>query len=553
MAFYANGYTELEVFARADAPGGGIHLYTDGEEAPVFRPGGDGYYRWLRFPLRQQAAHSLQAQNCRVSLAYLSGGADLAARGVAFLSEDLGHVLDPAELAAHYDAPYRESFHFSAWAGWMNDPNGLCWYKGLYHIFYQYNPHAQQWDNMYWGHAVSEDLLHWRHMPVTLEPQPALWGRPEMAGGAFSGSAVPQADGIRLFFTRHEETKGDPATLRETQWSALCQDGTHVEDETLLLAGPAPSGARDIRDPKVGFHEGKPYMVLGSAIQGRAAVLLYTAAELDGPWEYQGPLFYPQDATPASVVECPDLFQLDGQHVLLEATTRYTDPSGRIQPVRYHVGRYDGTSFYAKTSGLLDFGGNFYAAQSFAHEGRRLMLGWVSDFYEEHRGYAQGVCGSFSLPRELSIEDGALICRPAKEVYALKGKRLYSGGGENVHVDEIPHNAYYASIRLQSACNFEMCLAHDGEDSLVLFQQGDVIGMRSSRVRQVQFLADIAAVQTIEVFYDHRTAEVCLNNGQAMGTKTFYCESASGCFRAAFSTPEEVLSVEVWCIDSVWK
>ena len=85
----------------------------------------------------------------------------------------------------------RPAFHITPYVGWMNDPNGLCWYQGYYHMYYQYNPHGQEWNNMYWGHAVSPDLVHWTHLPIVLEPQKEVLEQADMLkGGAFSGSNI---------------------------------------------------------------------------------------------------------------------------------------------------------------------------------------------------------------------------------------------------------------------------------------------------------------------------------------------------------------------------
>lgn len=94
-------------------------------------------------------------------------------RGIRFLDPDSG---DEMELGKWYDTSVREQYHFNPFMNWVNDPNGLCWFKGYYHLFYQSNPFGQEWNDMYWGHAVSRDLIHWTHMPM-------FWNRSRICGG----------------------------------------------------------------------------------------------------------------------------------------------------------------------------------------------------------------------------------------------------------------------------------------------------------------------------------------------------------------------------------
>ena len=111
--------------------------------------------------------------------------------------------MNKEEFLHFIDTPYREQYHFSPVVNWNNDPNGLCWFKGYYHLFYQMNPFGQEWNNMYWGHAASKDLVHWTHLPVVLEPQEEILDNLAIKGGAFSGSALPVGDEVYFYLTRH--------------------------------------------------------------------------------------------------------------------------------------------------------------------------------------------------------------------------------------------------------------------------------------------------------------------------------------------------------------
>lgn len=161
-----------------------------------------------------------------------------------------------------YDRFARPAAHFEPFARWMNDPNGLCRFQGRYHLFYQFNPYGFGWDNMHWGHAVSRDLVHWTHLPIFLEPQPELHIDERIVGGAFSGSAVTvdacdnpckgdDAAAIRLYLTRHLETRGDESSVTEYQTTCLCEDGVHVSVESPVALRVNDGFGFDFRDPKV--------------------------------------------------------------------------------------------------------------------------------------------------------------------------------------------------------------------------------------------------------------------------------------------------------------
>ncbi len=153
-------YTCLEIFAKAKAEGGKISLVSgkgekmEKEASPVF-------YTWMKFSVEQNTEYEIESGTCEVTLCYLSGNEDMLETGVRYLEKEKGSGRYlPASEESHYNSPIRETYHFAPWKNWMNDPNGLCYFKGYYHMFYQFNPHGQEWSNMYWGHAASKDLVH---------------------------------------------------------------------------------------------------------------------------------------------------------------------------------------------------------------------------------------------------------------------------------------------------------------------------------------------------------------------------------------------------------
>ena len=192
--------------------------------------------------------------------------------------------------------PQRFTFHFEPHKGWMNDPNGLIYYQGRYHAFFQHNPHEPVWGPMHWGHAVSQDLLHWEELPIALFPDQPY----EDDKGCFSGSAVERDGVLYLFYTAVSKQLG------QTQCVAVSRDGKAFEKYkgTPVIAAPPAEGSYDFRDPKVVELDGKTYMVCGSGKDGVGKILLYEQGKDLFTWQYVGVLF--ESSEYGKVLECPD-------------------------------------------------------------------------------------------------------------------------------------------------------------------------------------------------------------------------------------------------------
>ena len=311
-----------------------------------------------------------------------------------------------------YREPLRGQFHFSSRRGWNNDPNGMAYFNGEYHLFYQHNPYGWGWDNMHWGHAVSRDLVHWRELGVKL--------RPDEMGPMFSGSAVvdwrntsglgsDSQPPLILIYT----AAGNPAV----QCLASSTDGRNF---TKYPGNPVlPQITRGNRDPKVIWHEPTQswVMVLYVALpENRHTVHFFTSPNLR-QWTLAS--ITEGIAGTGYLYECPDFFELpvDGnpdqtRWVLLAANSEYA------------VGTFDGTTFRPEHSRLPGHRGRgFYAAQSFSdvppEDGRRILIGW---FQTETRGMPFNQ--SMTIPLELNListPDGPrLTFTPVKELQSLR-------------------------------------------------------------------------------------------------------------------------------------
>ncbi len=298
--------------------------------------------------------------------------------------------------------PARLKYHFEPARGWMNDPNGLIYFKGKYHAFFQHNPYAPVWGPMHWGHAVSDDLLTWKELPIALYPDQPY----ENSGGCFSGSAVEKDGLLYLFYTSvsHE--------LGQTQSVAVSEDGIHFQKyaENPILCCPI-QGTADFRDPKVIQFPDGYRMVCGSGCGGVGRVLLFASQDLLH-WEYQGVLFESRDY--GAVLECPDFFVLNGKYVLMFSKIGTVDYA-----VQFISGAFDGSRFTPLCYSAPEAGPQFYAPQTFLDaQGRRIMIGWL---YSWGRPLDTGAeyAGALSIPRVLTMENGRIWNYPVDSAVPL--------------------------------------------------------------------------------------------------------------------------------------
>lgn len=511
-------------------------------------------YDWLKFTLEPNCEYELNVENAVIGLMYLSGNDDVMETGVAYLDwNETEKKVEYRKMEEQYDTCYREQYHFVPWKNWMNDPNGLCWYRGYYHMFYQTNPYEQHWSNMYWGHAVSKDLVHWTHLPIVLAPQPeALKQADHIKSGAFSGSAVAMEDQVVFYLTRHYGPLEDNPDTIEEQWMTSSRDMLHFEPEQRIIS-EKPEGANfDFRDPKV-LKIGKIwYLVLGTNFNGKAAILLYRS--LDGTkWSYVHPLFIEQTEG-IRCFECPDFFELDGKYAAIGAWMSHYDELGRYQMSRYYIGSWKDEKLEVEQSGWFDFGSNCYAMQSFEHGGRRISIGWVSDFYGEYIPVENGANGSMTIPRQLHIKHGRLIMNPVEEIYRLKENALYVGKKERIQLDEITGNCYYAKIHFEKNTDFSILLGKEGEKTIYLKNDSEGVRMETYGVKTegIKFQADVTEVKELELFVDRRLVEVYINDGEAVGTKIFYHSDKNGCFILDGADMQAVSYAEVYTMRSIW-
>ena len=205
----------------------------------------------------------------------------------------------------------RQHYHFMPQTGWINDPNGLIYYKGKYHYFYQLNPYYGHWDYMHWGHAISSDLMHWEYLPVALAPSEEY--DDHMRGGCFSGSAIEHDGKLFLMYTG---TSNHGEGYVQTQCIAYSGDGINFTkyEGNPVICPPEGVPSDLFRDPKVWEHDGVYYMVCGASRNKRGQALLYRSSDMLH-WEFFNVLAESRGEW-GYMWECPDFYQLEDKYVL---------------------------------------------------------------------------------------------------------------------------------------------------------------------------------------------------------------------------------------------
>ena len=300
-------------------------------------------------------------------------------------------------------------FHITGERGWINDPNGLIYYNGQYHAFYQHYPDDIKWGPMHWGHVVSDDLTNWKYLPIALTP-----GDDSDKNGCFSGSAIVHDGKLWLMYTGFIENQGGDS-IRQVQCLAESSDGVSfkkhgiVIGEELLPEGYAPC---DFRDPKVWYHNDSFWCIAAARrVEGRGRVLLYKSKDLF-KWEYVNDLFGKDSL--GTMIECPDYNEALGYMMFCE---QFQPNEGKehlnIHTCRFAVGKIDYSTgrFVEDSRGIVDYGFDMYAPQTFA--GKPVFMGWLNMWDRNVPSAKYGFAGMLTLPRVVSIKDGRLYQEPA--------------------------------------------------------------------------------------------------------------------------------------------
>lgn len=451
---------------------------------------------------------------------------------------------------------YRPYLHFAPKKNWMNDPNGLVYFQGEYHLFYQHNPNDSTWGPMHWGHAVSKDMITWEELDIALYP--------DEIGTIFSGSAVvdwsntsgffSDNPGLVAIFTHHkDEENGKP----HEQFQSLAFSHDQGRTWTKYAGNPvlAHETKADFRDPKVFWHHEttKWMMVLATG----QTVSFYSSSNLID-WQFESE-FGNGIGSHDGVWECPDLFQLKSEDSGEARWVLFVSIGDDIQfeagsRTQYFIGSFDGSHFTSDNDSInwLDFGKDNYAGVSFSdipdEDGRRIYLGWMSNWRYANQVPTEGWRSQMTLPRELSLrkrnEGYRVIQKPVRELNAYFSKK------EEIHdviVSEDEPKKYslggsYQEITLNienmGARKFGINLHHTKEQTTIFtFDTAEnVLSLDREKSGEIGFCDNFPYVQKVEVgninfvqlrmVIDSSSVELFVNEGDYALTSLIYPDNA---------------------------
>lgn len=342
-----------------------------------------------------------------------------------------GSILSGQSVNKLMNEQFRPQVHFSPEANWMNDPNGMVYYKGTYHLFFQYHPYSSIWGPMHWGHATSKDLIHWKQEPVAIYP--------DSLGTIFSGSAVVDINNTSGFgkkgqvpmvaiFTQHNSL-GEKAGRNDFQNQSIAYSLDEGKSWTKYAGNPVLKnpGITDFRDPKVmWFEEGKKWIM---TLATKDHITFYSSKNLKH-WTKESEFGHSIGAH-GGVWECPDLFSLNYQGKKIWVLLISINPGGPNggSATQYFTGNFNGKMFtpFKTDTRWLDYGTDNYAGITWSNTGsRKIFIGWMNNWQYANVVPTTQWRGATTIPRDLAIQktgDSYYVSSvPVKELKGIQNK-----------------------------------------------------------------------------------------------------------------------------------
>jgi fructan beta-fructosidase len=442
-----------------------------------------------------------------------------------------------------YDETYRPKFHFSPEHGWMNDPNGMVYLDGEYHLFFQYNPYGSMWGNMSWGHAVSTDLTSWTYLPTVLTP--------DSLGAIFSGSAVIDVNNTAGFGKNAMIAIYTSAGKMQQQSIAYSTDkGRTFTKYAKNPVLPNP-GITDFRDPKVSWNDAANQWIM--VLATKQTVTFFGSSNLKD-WTKLSE-FGEGIGSHAAVWECPDLFPMTYQGKLKWVLTVSLNPGGPNggSATQYFIGNFDGKKFTADALPYplwLDYGRDNYAGVTFNNipktDGRRIFLGWMSNWDYANQVPTKNFRSATTVLRELTITTNGknLILRsyPVAEFTNLRVKVINkpnmlvekettipellknNEGSYEIEMTIKPENTGVFGFSLNNSKNETLKFNFDNttgflsidrkKSGMIDFNDHFALGMNAPLIKRDAYL--------IRLLVDKASAEIFVNEGEITMTTSFF-------------------------------
>lgn len=427
-----------------------------------------------------------------------------------------------------FDELYRPQFHFSPEKSWQSEPNGLVYYKGEYHLFYQFNPNANEWDDIHWGHAVSEDLIHWKNLPVAIYPDETPANSEQCA--IYPGSAIVDENNTLRKQTGEEKTLVVFYSVKNCgQRIAYSNDKGRTWEK--YEGNPIiPFEDDDARDPKVFWHDEsqKWVMVLfrrtSSDIKSRG-VSIYNSNDLVN-WTWKSHI--------AGFIDRPDLIKMKVTNRPEEAKWVLFEGNGD-----YVIGNFDGEKFTTETGKIKsDFGGNYYAAQTWNNipeaDGKIVQIAWMKG------GKYPGMpfTGQMSIPCEISLSQFSfgykLVRNPISGIeklhgkhYNWKNKKLIPGINENI-VKGVKDDCLHiiGEFDINTASNFGLVVRNSRKKPGTEIRY-DVSRGALSVLNSTMPIVPVDNKITLEILVDRTSIEIFANGGQSVVSNCFNPEDGA--------------------------
>ena len=444
-------------------------------------------------------------------------------------------------------------YHIAAPAGWVNDPNGFCFFGGQYHFFYQHHPYSVEWGPMHWGHVVSDDLVNWKHLPIALAPDKDYDNE-----GVFSGSGIEKDGKFYLMYTGNiSYPDGGHA---QKQCLAVSKDGISFEKVEINPIIEAPENVDmstvDFRDPKVWKNGNKYYAVLGSktADGQRGEILLFESTDLEN-WTFKN-ISAQGEGNQGNMWECPNFAKVGNKDVFIISPMDIQATGNKFVnnvDVIYTVGKldYDTGIFEHGDFEPLDWGFDFYAPQvTKVPDGRNIFIGWLDMWRVPQPEQADGWAGLMTVPREMKFKGGKLYTPPIAELEKLRtSEKIYTDlsleeetelkdiAGETgelcLQVDLSKSKKFSIELRKTAKISF------NAESGVLKFTRDGSGNEELAGERKVQIFPGNKL--NLRIYIDRSSIEIFVNDGEKVLSGRIYPEESSK--QIIFIPEEKVLNI----------
>ena len=445
-------------------------------------------------------------------------------------------------------------YHFTPVENWMNDPNGLCYFQGQYHLFFQHNPHGDRWGDIHWGHAISDDLVHWNRLPIAFGPSVEVGEK-----HCYSGCAVIDGTIARIIYTSIGEGARGPEKGAQ-QWMAISSDGLKTWEKysknPLIEQGIHHNLSITYwRDPFV--WKGKDsfwYAVISGTLDGnRGCILLYRSSDLL-EWAFLQVLYQTVDYP---LLECPNLIPMGDSYLLIFSP---------VDQIHYHLGTISSDFIFQTVEhGILDGGSGrkgYYAPNTFMNlpGNRRVMMGWLSDNGRLEETDIRGWAGAQSLPRELVIRESHLTVDFVPECRLLRDRPIILGSDHYNFQSRNYELIVQAVVQQGDALSFELLCNHQVSEKTVVIFDGDTSILRIERENSSLFTSvDKSIVKQkvdvhsdgslhLDIFVDGSIIEICANHSVMLSARVYPTDEGSVHNYLSADGNTKIKCVEAWHI-----